>query len=120
MRVIVIRTDGTEETHNARFDQVAKLIGATSLDTVNLFRNPENSKALNMRRPVMAVDDNGYETRQVQHPPNGAAFRLEMVPVRALKPENPRATAWYHSVCIPGTTHKIVGDVAIFDDEDLA
>lgn len=128
MKVIVIRTDGTEETHNVRFDQVAALIGARDLDTVNLFRNPENVKSFGMRRPIMAVDDGGYEIEEVNHGPGPAfvagrmveaGFRLERKPVRALKPVNERATFLYHSVCIPGTTHKIVGDVAILDDEDV-
>ncbi len=29
------------------------------------------------------------------------------------RPVNAKATALYHGVCIPGTTHQIVGDVAI-------
>lgn len=33
---------------------------------------------------------------------------------------NPEATRLYWSVCRPGTTHEIVGDVAIARDEDFA
>lgn len=36
------------------------------------------------------------------------------------KPVNPEATKLYHSVCIPGTTHCIHGDVAIALDKDFA
>lgn len=35
------------------------------------------------------------------------------------KPVNPKATALYHSVCRPGTTHQIHGDVALVFDEDF-
>jgi len=31
-----------------------------------------------------------------------------------------KATALYHSVCLPGTTHQIVGDVAIAIDAEFA
>lgn len=48
---------------------------------------------------VMLVDDDGHQ---------------KFLPV------NERATELYHSVCKPGTTHKIVGDVAICLDEDFA
>lgn len=33
---------------------------------------------------------------------------------------NAEATKLYHSVCRPGTTHQIVGDVAVCWDEDFA
>jgi hypothetical protein len=33
---------------------------------------------------------------------------------------NAKATALYHSVCHPGTTTRIYGDVAICYDEDFA
>jgi hypothetical protein len=36
------------------------------------------------------------------------------------KPANPEATRQYHSVCRPGTTQHIAGDVAIVPDEDFA
>ena len=35
-------------------------------------------------------------------------------------PVNPGATAAYHAVCIPGTTHQIRGTVVIVPDEDFA
>ena len=34
------------------------------------------------------------------------------------KPVNEKATALYHSVCVPGTTWEIRGDVVICNDED--
>jgi vacuolar-type H+-ATPase subunit B/Vma2 len=36
------------------------------------------------------------------------------------KPINPAATKLYHSVCKPGTTNPIAGDVAIAWDKDFA
>jgi len=47
---------------------------------------------------VMVVDDLGH--------PNG-------------KPVNRKATALYHGICRPGTTHQIVGDVAIVVDAEV-
>jgi hypothetical protein len=34
------------------------------------------------------------------------------------RPVNKKATALYHSICKPGTTFSIVGDVAIIDARD--
>ena len=34
----------------------------------------------------------------------------------AEKPINVKATKLYHGICKPGTTHQIVGDVAIIED----
>jgi len=62
---------------------------------------------------VMLVDDNGYETEAVPRD-----FGVELVCKRARKPLNQAATRLYHSVCRPGTTHQIVGDVAIVWDKD--
>lgn len=91
MRVLVIRIDGREETHEVMpqtvLMEIYQLIGCDTVDTVNL-RDGQ----------LMLVDDNGY------------VFD---------KPVNPKATALYHAVCVPGTTHAIVGDVAIVRDEDF-
>lgn len=51
------------------------------------------------RKHVMVVDDNGLD--------------------KGL-PVNKRATELYHEVCRPGTTHQIVGDVAVVPDADFA
>lgn len=108
MKIHVIRTDGTEEDHvstEAHYrEYIEKTISADCLDSVNIFKNPANRGMFGMRMPVMILDDHGYDVE----------------PIRARKPANAKATALYHSVCIPGTTHEIVGDVAIIDDEDLA
>lgn len=103
MKIHVIRTDGKEEHYVWKFADIRKLIGADTLDTVNL-RDGR----------VMMVDDNGYETRTVMHP-QGVA---ELVPVRAKKPFNAKATSLYWKVCKPGTTQAIVGDVAIVLDAE--
>jgi len=65
---------------------------------------------------VMIVNDHGYETRTVDHG-NG---HIEVQPVAALLPDNPVATALYHEICEPGTTHRIVGHAAIVHDQDFA
>lgn len=109
MNVEIIRVDGTREQHEIpkgdAIGAIRRLIGAAGCDTVNL-RNGS----------VMIVDDGGYETEMVDHG-NG---RFELKPTRARKPVNPAATKLYHSICRPGTTHQIVGDVAIALDEDFA
>lgn len=108
MKVEILRTSGATEQHEVNrssvISEIEKLIGAGCLDTVNL-RDGR----------IMFVDDNGYETRSEPRP-----FGVELVPVKARKPVNPQATALYHSICVPGTTHQVVGDVAIVRDEDLA
>lgn len=103
MQILIIRTDGTEETIDGKTEDIPKLIGAPVLDGVNL-RDGR----------YMYVDDNGYEVRSVDKGVNeyGAAV-IEMETVGAKKPVNKKATALYHKICIPGTTHQIVGDVAI-------
>jgi hypothetical protein len=110
MIVHVIRTDGTEEDHKLLDDPrlaiaaIERLIRASCTDTVNL-RDGR----------VMFVDDDGWECRSEQRP-----YGVEMVPVKPRHPINPKATALYHGVCYPGTTHQIVGDVAIVNDADFA
>jgi len=121
MQVQIIRTDGTEETVelplNKVFAEIERLIHATALDTVNL-RDGR----------VMLVDDHGYDITLIEHGPGVASisgieqyfnFRTERRPTRARKPVNPKATALYQRVCVPGTTHQIVGDVAIVVDAEF-
>lgn len=109
MRVEILRVDGSRETHEVprggASGAIAQLIGASYLDTVNL-RNGN----------VMMVDDAGYETQAVDH----GDGRVELRPTRARKPVNPEATKLYLAICVPGTTHQIVGDVAIARDADFA
>lgn len=107
MKVQVIRTDGTEEDHEipVSFAAIEKLIGASCTDSVNLGDGS-----------VMIVDDNGYDTETVDH--GGGHFELKCV--RARKPVNAKATQLYLAICVPGTTHQIVGDVAIALDADFA
>lgn len=104
MKITVIRTDGAEEHVDAPFAEIGKLIGAEVTCTVNL-RDGR----------VMLVDDLGYETRTVEREPG----RFELVPTKARKPVNAKATALYHAICKPGTTHQIVGDVAIVVDAEV-
>ncbi len=113
MNFTIIRTDGTEEQHEAErrdaFPVIAKLIGARTLEMVNL-RDGR----------VMIIDEDGYEIEIVERPPPpGYTFAAERVPVKPLKPANLAATALYHAICHAGVTHEIVGDVAIVRDEDF-
>lgn len=109
MNVEIIRVSGQVEQHNVprggSMDAIAVLIGAQTLDTVNL-RDGR----------VMLVDDGGWETEMVDQ----GGGHLALKPIRARKPINPGATELYHSVCVPGTTHQIAGDAAIARDEDFA
>jgi hypothetical protein len=108
--VLVIRADGTEEIVKGKpkVKAMHALIGAKTLDFVRIGKLEPNDI-------TMAVDDMGWETTTVDH----GDGRIELKPVRALKPINAKATALYLAICRPGTTHQIVGDVAIFHDEDI-
>jgi hypothetical protein len=108
----LIRADGTTQDFDAplSFGEIHTLIHAASIDSV-LLRD---------RVHVMILDDNGYETKPIEKKlPDGTMF-IELVCVRALKPFNDEATRLYHEVCVPGTTHEIVGDVFICPDADFA
>lgn len=109
MKITIIRTDGSEECHEVSkalvFRTIDRLIGADCTYTVNLGDGR-----------VMVVDDNGYESKCVD---NGNGH-FALVPMRARKPVNAKATALYHAICVPGTRHQIVGDVAIAIDADFA
>lgn len=109
MKIEVIRADSAKEQHEivgpSVMAEIEKLIGADTLDIVNLHDGR-----------VMIVDDNGYECDLVDR----GAGHFEMVTRRALKPVNADATKLYHGVCREGTTHQIVGDVAIALDADFA
>lgn len=105
----LIRADGTsvELERGVSWETIHQLIGAATVDTVPLHHLGEPLH-------VMIVDDNGYETRTVEHRPG----HIEVVPVRPLKPINAEATRLYHLNCEPGVTHQIVGDVVVMPDED--
>jgi len=113
---LVIRTDGHEEVvpfpakkGMTRLDAMKQALGFDTFDFIALNRRGRGPVDL-----VMVVDDQGYETRTEDH----GGDHFELVPVQARKPVNPRATELYHAVCLPGTTHQIVGDVAILHDAD--
>lgn len=113
MNVHLIKTDGTEQRVDAPFAKIAELIGAHLLDSVNL----QDGR-------VMLVDDHGYDAEQVELPEKrqtayGLATVFERRPTRARKPVNAKATQLYHAICRPGTTHQIVGDVAIVVDAEV-
>lgn len=107
--VLCIRTDGTEYVlDRVTLSNIYKACEADCVDFVHIGR--ANGTYL-----YMAVDDNGYESTMVERGPHA----VELVPVKARKPVNSRATELYHAVCVPGTTHQIVGDVALYHDEDF-
>lgn len=86
----IIRVDGTETLLDRphTMHELHKLVGADSFDTVSMRDAGEH---------VMLVDDLGHPNKL---------------------PVNPKATALYHSICRPGTTHTIRGDVVIVPDAD--
>jgi hypothetical protein len=95
MTVEVIRANGTEETHVLDLNPEDYILGEVhrliNCDCVNIVN-------LRIHKQVMLVDDNGY------------AKQL---------PFNAKATKLYHSVCHPGTTSPIVGDVVLVKEEDF-
>ena len=107
-KVTILRTSGATEEHeigkHILLDWIKRMIGADWIDTVDL-RDGR----------VLIVDDYGWDC-EVREIPGG----VEFVPVRPLKPVNPQATALYHRVCRPGTTHQIAGDAAVALDRDFA
>lgn len=104
MKFQLIKTDGTELWLDlpARrfFREASTLIGAELFDKVNL-RDGR----------TMWVDDGGWNTETITK-----GNYINIVCTTPRKPINPKATALYHSVCRPGTTHKIAGDVLITND----
>lgn len=107
----IIRVDGREEVLDAAktMPELKKLLGVTTFDSVNL-------RHMGWPLHVMLVDDHGHETKTVDHG-DGC---IELVSTGHRKPVNEKATALYWENCLPGTTHQIVGDVAIVPDEDFA
>jgi hypothetical protein len=108
---LVIRTDGTEEVRRIHpsASAICTAIGCTTLDVVHIGRAAGSDL-------MMSVDDNGWETKMVDH----GWGRVEIKATTPRKPVNAKATALYHAICRPGTTHQIVGDVALAHDEDFA
>lgn len=88
----VLRTDGSSQELPAgkSMEELAALIGAEVLDVVQL-------RSLGEPLHVMLLDDLGYSKHL---------------------PVNVEATKLYLAQCIPGTTHKIRGDVVIVPDDD--
>lgn len=107
-KVEILRTNGAREEHQVGkhilSNWIRRMIGAEVTDSVNL-RDGR----------VMIVDDHGWDTNT-----RTEGNRIIVTPTQALKPINAQATELYWSVCRPGTTHQIAGDVAIAFDEDFA
>ncbi len=109
--VEIIRTNGTREEHqvgkNILLKWIHRMIGAETTDSFRLKDGTDR---------VCVLDDHGYEVDGVEVRPG----HIVLQPTKALKPVNTEATALYHAICGPGTTHEIVGDVAIVSDGDFA
>lgn len=109
--VEILRTDGTREEHlvgkHCLLEWIRRRIGAEITDS---FRLKDGTDC------VCILDDRGYETADVMI----GAGSLVLKPTKPLKPVNEQATQLYHRICKPGTTHQIVGDVAIAHDRDFA
>jgi len=105
---LIIRCDGSVEERHERPNNtnVLAAIDARSIDVVRIGKLEPNDV-------IMVVDDDGYEAHAEQRP-----YGVEMVVDRARKPINAIATRLYHAICHPGTTHQVVGDVAVFHDGD--
>ena len=93
---IVLRADGTWENlpRPVSIQEIEALIGATVLDSVNLTFDGDRRVEL-----VMCLDDLGHHKDL---------------------PFNDEATDPYRARCLPGTTHRIRGDVVIVPDSDFA
>lgn len=89
--MLVIRVDGNEE----------KRIGRASIQTVEKLIGARCLDTVNLRvgDVIMMVDDQGVEKQLLV---------------------NARATELYHSVCKPGTSWPIRGDVVLVNDGDFA
>lgn len=90
-QVTLIKTDGQESIHEMpqlSIREIRNLVDYDTFDTVNL-RDGR----------VMMVDDMGHVKKD-------------------RPPLNHKATELYHSVCKPGTTWPILGDVVICNDAD--
>lgn len=109
-RVTIIRTDGTREEYEVGkhivLDWIRRMIRAEITDS---FRLKDGTTR------VCILNDHGYETEKVH-----VGNTIHLQPTKALLPVNHEATKLYHAICRPGTTHQIVGDVAIAYDEDFA
>ena len=113
----VLRIDGTIEPIDGpgNLDEyhakIRALIGCERTDSFMLAD----------RVHIMILDDAGWEYEVTEE--RDEATRTVIVThhtTRALKPVNAEATRLYHAVCVPGTTHEIVGDVVIVPDSDFA
>src|SRR5437773_11921662 len=107
MKVELIRTDGAHEWHtirakgaSARIQACHDLMGCELSDTV-YFHDGR----------VMLVDDAGWETEMDTSVPGHLIIKC--IRPKSGKEINPEAMRLYGSVCLPGTTHSIVGDVVV-------
>lgn len=107
---LVVRADGSEAVVRTKptLPALREAIGAETLEFVRIGK-------LDGTDLVMAIDDRGYDSEMVEVAPGH--FKLN--PVKANKPPNAKASNFYWWICRPGTTHQIVGDVALFHDDDF-
>lgn len=117
---LLIIAEGSEQLLGSVPDYAtrATLLACKAFDRVNIGKllPPDDPRS----DLVMIIDGHGYESELVYQDGNqvGEAMTLELRPRKPLKPVNKRATEYYHAICVPGTTHEIVGDVLIIHDGD--
>lgn len=61
----------------------------------------------------------GADTLDSVRLPNGRTMLVDDTGHPKALPYNAEATSLYHSICRPGTTHRILGDVAVVREGDL-
>ncbi|SRR6266446_7727732 len=107
--VLIIRADGTEESHSIpSFDED---YAGYRKALVELLKFDDFDLAPLTDGRTMYVDGNGWQTERVTRP-----GYVGLIPVRPNKPYNRKATELYWASS--GTTHQIVGDVAIVKEHE--
>jgi hypothetical protein len=114
----VIRTDGSIELLQDRVSipDAERLLKTDTLDTVRL-------RHLGEPTMVMLVIDDGWHTVRVTEEVEIHGQQVAQTSLKPLSPKfpiNELATELYLANCIPGTTHRIAGDVVIAPDSDFA
>jgi hypothetical protein len=127
-KALLFRADGTSQMldHEPKYDERKQLMSCKSFDRVAFGRRlwPQDDPDHDL---VMIVDDLGWEFETVDREgtvvtidemfanPNRGPYQNK--PTKPLKPINKLATLIYHAICVPGTTHSIVGDVIICHED---
>lgn len=116
----LLKTDGTRVDYSEplTLNEIRKLIGADTLDTVNLWHLGRNDEGGPLY--AMFVNDNGWETESAETQLADGSLHIEVKATRPRLPINAEATELYLKNCRPGTTHQIAGDAFVVPDADFA